>query len=61
MYLFIIDYIKNFTFAFQAHAVVGKKMEERDPMLKPLYKQRVKYVILQGGQKDRIKNLAVTI
>ena len=44
-----------------AHALVGKKIGEQDPMKQPKYGERVKYLVIQGSEKSRVKDLVISV
>lgn len=37
------------------------KMEEQDPAARPKYAERIKYLVLYGNEKSKIKDLVVNV
>ncbi|KAL4478783.1 hypothetical protein ABPG73_001998 [Tetrahymena malaccensis] len=44
-----------------AHGIVGLKITEQDQLAKPKYGERVKYLVVQGEQKSKVKDLVVSV
>ncbi|KRX00969.1 Ribonuclease H-like domain [Pseudocohnilembus persalinus] len=44
-----------------AHAIIGEKLEKKDPMKRPKYGERIKYLIQQGSDLDKIKDIACSV
>lgn len=44
-----------------SHGIAGMKLTEVDPAAKPKYGERVKYVVVGGHPKSKVKDLVVPI